>query len=80
MGEFEVKAALERWVVANARDKAITKVSLDEELIASRVVDSLRFADFVLYVEELSDQTIDLEKLDLSEFKTINAVYECFFR
>jgi acyl carrier protein len=79
MTEFEVKSALERWVVSNVRDQAVSDVPHDHDLITNRVVDSLRFADLILYVEELSARMIDLEMLDLSQFKTINAIYQTFF-
>ena len=79
MSEIEVKSALERWVVSNVRDQAVSDVPYDHDMITNRVVDSLRFADFILYVEELSARTIDLETLDLSQFRTINAIYQAFF-
>jgi acyl carrier protein len=63
----------------NARDKTLAKVSYDDDLITNRIVDSLRFVELVLYVEELSGRTIDLELLNLSELKTIDAIYESFF-
>ena len=41
MGEIEVKSALERWVVANARDGSVSHVPYELDLFTGRVVDSL---------------------------------------
>jgi acyl carrier protein len=79
MDEIEVKAALERWIVSNARGRIDSRISHDQDLITGRVVDSLRFADFILYVEEMSGRTVDLETLDLSQFRTIDVIYQSFF-
>lgn len=79
MGEIQVKSALERWVVANTRDESVANVPHDHDLFTSRVVDSLRFVDLVLYIEELSGRTIDLEMLDLAQLRTIDGIYQSFF-
>jgi acyl carrier protein len=79
MGENEVKSALESWVVTNARDREVTSVPHDHDLFTGRVVDSLRFVDLVLYIEELSGRTLDLETLDLANLRTIDGIYHSFF-
>jgi acyl carrier protein len=79
MVEIQVKSALEQWVVANARDESVANVPYDHDLFTSRVVDSLRFVDLVLYIEELSGRTIDLEMLDLAQLRTIDGIDRSFF-
>ena len=50
-----------------------------DDLIDRGLIDSLRFMDFVLLIEELSGITIHLDNLDIEQFRTIDNIKKSFF-
>lgn len=50
-----------------------------DDLIEKGLIDSLRFVEFVLLISELSGREIDLEKLNIDEFRSIAAIRATFF-
>ena len=50
-----------------------------DDLIDCGLIDSLRFMDFVLLIEELSGITIPLDDLDIEQFRTIENINKSFF-
>jgi len=50
-----------------------------EDLIESGLIDSLRFVEFVLLIAELSGRTVDLDDVNIDEFRSIDAIRTAFF-
>jgi acyl carrier protein len=50
-----------------------------DDLIDCGLIDSLRFMDFVLLIEELSGRPIPLDDLDIEQFRTIDNINKSFF-
>ncbi|MFE2043155.1 acyl carrier protein [Streptomyces sp. NPDC059477] len=65
------------WVLA--RNKHRDALGPDEELIASRLVDSLSFVELVYTIEAAADVEIDFETIDIRDFQTISAIEKAFF-
>ena len=42
-----------------------------DDLIENRLIDSLQFLDFVRYVEELSGKDINIEAINIDDFRSI---------
>ena len=79
MSEDEVKAALERWLLDNTRTEGLERIPHDRDIVTGRVVDSLRFIDLVLLIEELSGLTVDVDGSSLDDFRSIDAIWGRFF-
>jgi hypothetical protein len=79
VNETETKAALEGWVLANTRIRELDRLPHDYDLIIHRVIDSLQFVELVLFVEELSAKSIDIDSIELREFSTIDSIWSSFF-
>jgi acyl carrier protein len=65
------------WILSKHPDRV--SLGADENLIESRLVDSLSFAELVYVIEEASGLEIDFESLDIQDFQTISSVEKAFF-
>ncbi|MUM18787.1 acyl carrier protein [Mycobacterium sp. CBMA271] len=63
---------IEQWILK--RKKELTDVDHDEDLIENRLIDSLAFVEFLLYLEELSGNEVPLDSIDVEDFRTINSI------
>lgn len=67
---------IKEWILAKHKDR--TDVAADEDLIQSRLVDSLSFVEFVFLIEETSGVEIDLDDLDINDVRTLDAIVKRF--
>jgi acyl carrier protein len=65
------------WVLAKHADRQ--DIGTDEDLIETRLVDSLSFVEFIFVIEQASGIEIDLETLDLDDLRTLAAIEKRFF-
>jgi acyl carrier protein len=57
----------------------LTGIDHDLDLIESRTIDSLAFAEFLIRVEQLARVRIDMETVDLEDFRTLRGLERAFF-
>ena len=80
MTEQEVKAKLRAWIAKRAKvpiePSALTD---DTPIIESGLLSSLDIVEFVLYIESLRGDEIDLEDLEPEVFTSTNTMYGTFF-
>ena len=55
-----------------AKNPEYTNLSMDTDIIENRLIDSLQFVEFVLYIEEVAEVTIDMELADIEDFRSLN--------
>ncbi len=60
------------------RNPEVGELSLDDDLIDRRAVDSLAFVEFLYLLEELSGEAIDPEEIDVDDFRTLRAIDKRF--
>ncbi|PKV88646.1 phosphopantetheine-binding protein [Streptomyces sp. TLI_146] len=51
----------------------------DDDLIESRLIDSLGFLEFIVLIERLSGRPVDVETLDLDDFRSLSRIERAFF-
>ncbi|MFD9792203.1 acyl carrier protein [Streptomyces sp. NPDC059070] len=51
----------------------------EDDLIESRLIDSLGFLEFIVLIERLSGRPVDIETLDLDDFRSLNQIDQVFF-
>ena len=56
----------------------VGELTLDDDLIDRRAVDSLAFVEFLYLLEELGGEAIDPEDIDLDDFRTLRAIDKRF--
>jgi acyl carrier protein len=52
----------------------VDTIDWDRDLIEARVLDSLAFVEFLLLIEELTGEPVDLAKTDVDNFRTLNRI------
>ena len=67
---------IKNWLLAKHEDR--TDIAPDEDLIESRLVDSLSFVDFVFLIQETGDVEIDLDSLDINDVRTLATIEKRF--
>jgi hypothetical protein len=60
------------WLLA--RNPGLADIGLDEDLIDSRVIDSLGFTEFLLLLEELVGHEITLDASNVVVFRTLRGI------
>jgi hypothetical protein len=60
------------WLIA--RKPGITEIGLDDDLIDSRVIDSLAFVEFLLFLEDLVGHDITLTEQNAVVFRTLRGI------
>ncbi|HZR46996.1 MAG TPA: hypothetical protein VFA47_09845 [Candidatus Manganitrophaceae bacterium] len=78
--ELEIRKALHDWIVKT--NGKIRPESLTDEtpIIEQRIISSLQVIDLLLFLEQLTGKSVDVEKLKPGIFESINTLYENFFR
>jgi acyl carrier protein len=65
------------WILSRHPDRE--SIASDENLIESRLVDSLSFVDLVYVIENATGIEIDFDSIDIQDFQTLSAIEKAFF-
>ena len=76
--EAEFKEALRAWVVNTSKKISAEDLDDDTPIIEQRIITSLQTMDPILFLEQLTGNAIEVEKLKVGVFCTINVIYENF--
>lgn len=78
--EARVREAIRSWVVRTSG--RIDPAALDDDtpIFSKAVLESVHVMDLILLIEELSGRPIDVEKLRVGVFRTVDAIVVNFFR
>jgi len=77
--EIEIRDALRAWIVKT--NGKIQPDQLDDEtpIIEQRIITSLQVMDLILFLEKLSNRSIEVDTLKVGVFRNINSIYDAFF-
>ncbi len=80
MNEVEVKGKLRTWIINQSKQQVEDhELTDDTPIIESGLLSSLDVVEFVLYIESLLGDEIDLEDLEPEVFTSTNTMYATFF-
>ena len=65
------------WILGRHPER--TEIAPDENLIETRLVDSLSFVELVYCIEEASGREIDFDSIDIEDFQTLDRLEKAFF-
>ncbi|MFJ9108440.1 holo-ACP synthase [Streptomyces sp. NPDC102283] len=65
------------WILSRHPERQT--IAADENLIESRLVDSLSFVELVYAIEGASGAEIDFDNIELQDFQTLSAIEKAFF-
>ena len=80
MDEVTVKLRLKEWIVDRSKIPVTTEQLADDaNIIDDGYLTSLDIVEFILYIESLLDEELDLDELEPEMFTSTNTMYETFF-
>ena len=80
MNEAEVKSKLRSWIISKSKQQiADHDLTDDTPVIESGLLSSLDVVEFILYIESILGDEIDLEDLEPEVFTSTNTMYATFF-
>ena len=80
MNEAEIKSKLRDWIIRRSKQRVrLEDLTDDTPVIESGLLSSLDIVEFVLYIESLIGDEIDLEDLEPEVFTSINTMHQAFF-
>ena len=80
MNEAEVKSKLRSWIISRSKQQVEEhELTDDTPVIELGYLSSLDVVEFVLYIESLLDDEIELEDLEPEVFTSTNTMYATFF-
>ncbi|MDI5903940.1 phosphopantetheine-binding protein [Streptomyces sp. 12257] len=53
---------------------SVDTIAWDRDLIEARILDSLAFVEFLLLIEELTGEPVDLATTDVNNFRTLERI------
>lgn len=79
MQEGDVRGKLRGWIVKHAKTAPGAAFSDDTKILEDGILSSLDIVEFVLYIESLRGDDIDVDDIDPQVFTSINTLYAAFF-
>ncbi|MBV2355728.1 acyl carrier protein [Streptomyces sp. J2-1] len=65
------------WILSRHPERA--RIGPDEDLVRTRLVDSLSFVELVYVIENATGAEIDFDTIDLKDFQSLSAIQRAFF-
>lgn len=80
MDEAAVKGKLRDWIVSHSKIPVVeAKLTFDTPIIEDGYLSSLDIVEFILYIESLLGEEVELEDLEPEVFTSTNTMYQTFF-
>jgi acyl carrier protein len=70
----EQLASVKSWLLA--KKPGLGDIDLDMDLIASRVIDSLGFIDFIFFLEQLTGRELQTDAESVKAFRTLRSLHD----
>ena len=79
MAEGEIREELRGWILDRA-SAAEERLSSDElPILEEGLLSSLDIVEFILFIESLRGEEVDIESIEPEVFTNVNTLYEGFF-
>jgi len=79
MTEIEIKRELRTWIVDRAKDTP-EKMEDDTPILETGILSSLDVVELILFVEHLLNEEVDIDDLDATAIRDVNAIFAAFFK
>jgi len=76
--ETEVKWALRDWISRKGKIKA-EDFSDQTPIVEQRIISSVQLMELILFIEDLSGNSIDVKSLKKGMLRDIDTIYDTFF-
>jgi hypothetical protein len=68
---------VKKWILA--RHPAVEDIEPGYDIIEHRLIDSLSFVEFVFVIEQHSGKSIDVNTIDVDDFRSLDAIGQTHF-
>lgn len=79
MQESEIRTKLRNWIVKHAKVPAGPELSDQTLILEEGILSSLDIVEFVLFIESLRGEDIDVDDIDPQVFTSIDTLHAAFF-
>ncbi|GGS35415.1 MULTISPECIES: acyl carrier protein [Streptomyces] len=62
------------------RNPTVEEIPEDLDLIENRLIDSLGFMEFILLLEDLIGRELQLDQIDVNQFRTLRSLTDHFLK
>ena len=73
-----MRQKIRQWIIENS-DQVSDDFSDDTDLIDTRAISSLKFVEFILFLEDIADSAIIEGRLDLKRLRSIDLIIQNYF-
>lgn len=80
MQESEVRSKLRNWILERAKTAPGADFSDQTLLLEKGILSSLDIVEFVLFIESLRGEDVDVDDIDPTVFTSIDTLYTAFFK
>jgi acyl carrier protein len=77
--EAEVRSKLKAWILEHTKSAAPIEFTDDTSILEKGLLSSLDIVEFVLYIEHLRDEEVDMDDIDPDVFTSIDTLHQAFF-
>jgi acyl carrier protein len=77
--ETDVRTALRRWIAETSGKIAHEDLADDTPLFRDGILKSVQVTDLILYIEELGETAVNVEKIMPGVFRDIDTICRNFF-
>ena len=78
--EAEIRQALREWVVKTNGKIQFPELTDETPIIEQRIISSVQILDLILFLEQVTGRSLDVEQLKPGVFRTIDVIYRNFFQ
>jgi acyl carrier protein len=75
----DIRQELRQWIATANKKLSVEEITDDTPIIEQRILRSIQVMDLLLFIEQLSGRSIDVEQLKPESFKNVNAIFRAFF-
>jgi len=80
MNEAEIREKLRAWVLEHVESPPAGGITDDTPILEAGLLSSLQVVDFILYIESLRGDEIDLDSLEPEVLTNLDTIYGTFFK
>lgn len=77
--EGRFRDALRKWIADTSSKASFEQVGDDTPLFRSGILKSVQVTDLILYIEELTERSVNVEQIKPGVFRDIDSIYRHFF-
>ena len=79
MSESEIRERLRGWILERSGATGERLASDDLPILEEGLLSSLDIVEFILFIESLRGEEVDIEAIEPEVFTNINTLYKAFF-